>query len=49
MQILEEWVEIENTVNYINSEEFVESFLSFEERENSKFKENLIKSNEDCV
>lgn len=49
MDLLEQWVETENTINYIESEMFVESFLNFDKSENSKFKENLIKSNEDCV
>ena len=42
-------METENTTNYIESKMFVESFLNFEKTDNSKFKENLIKSNEDCV
>lgn len=48
-KLLDEWVKIENNIDYLKNEKFVEGFLNFKSNENSQFIKNLRESNEDCI
>lgn len=48
-KLLDDWVKIENNIDYLKNEKFVEGFLNFQSNEKSQFLKNLRESNEDCI